>query len=92
MSNQIVHNTDKQRYEIHVDGVLAGFTQAIEDGEVVTFPHTVVFDGHEGQGLAAELVTGALDDVRRQGNKIIAECAYVARFVQKHPDYADLLA
>jgi len=92
MSNQVTHNADKDRYEIHVDGILAGFTQAFEDGDVVTFPHTVVFDQFEGQGLASQLVTGALDDVRVRGKKIIATCPYVARFVEKHPDYHDLLA
>lgn len=92
MSNQVVHNPDKQRYEILVDGILAGITEAHEDGEVVTFPHTKVFEQFEGQGLASILVSGALDDIRDRGKKIIAECPYVARFVEKHSDYSDLLA
>jgi uncharacterized protein len=92
MSNTVVHNADEQRYEIQVDGILAGFTQAIEDGDVVTFPHTEVFDQFEGQGLAAELVGGALDDVRVRGKKVVATCPYVSRFIDRHPDYADLRA
>ncbi len=91
MTNSINLNTDEQRYEITVDGILAGFTQALVDGDVVTFPHTVVFDEFEGQGLAGQLVSGALDDVRAQGKKVIATCPYVKRFIEKHPDYADLL-
>ena len=92
MTNTVVHNSDKQRYEIHVDGILAGITEAHEDGEVVTFPHTKVFEQFEGQGLGSELVAGALDDVRVRGKKIVAQCPYVARFVEKHQDYADLIA
>jgi predicted GNAT family acetyltransferase len=93
MSNKVVHNTDAQRYEIYVDGILAGYTEAKEDGsDVVVFPHTVVFEQFEGQGLASELVAGGLDDIRVRGKKIVAECPYVARFVEKHADYADLLA
>jgi predicted GNAT family acetyltransferase len=92
MSHTVVHNADEQRYEILVDGILAGFTQAKEDGEIVVFPHTLVFDQFEGEGLASELVAGALDDVRVRGKKIVAQCPYVARFVEKHQDYADLLA
>lgn len=93
MSNKVVHNTEEQRYEIHVDGILAGYTQAKEDDtDVIVFPHTVVFEQFEGQGLASELVAGALDDVRVRGKKIIAQCPYVERFVQKHADYQDLLA
>lgn len=92
MTNQVTHNQDEQRYEIHVDGILGGFTQAIEGGDVVTFPHTEVFEQFEGQGLASQLVTGALDDIRVRGKKVIATCPYVARFIDRHPDYADLLA
>lgn len=92
MTNTVSLNAPKQRYEIFVDGTLAGLTQAIEDGEVVTMPHTKVFDEFEGQGLASVLVAGALDDIRLRGKRIIAECPYVARFVEKHPVYADLLA
>jgi predicted GNAT family acetyltransferase len=92
MSHQVVHNVDENRYEIHVDGILAGFTQAFEQGDVVTFPHTEIFEQFEGQGLASELVGGALDDVRVRAKKIVATCPYVARFVDKHADYQDLLA
>lgn len=92
MSHTITLNADEQRYEIHVDGTFAGFTEAIADGDVVTFPHTVVFDEFEGQGLASKLVTWALDDVRGRGQKVVATCQYVARFIEKHPTYADLLA
>lgn len=92
MTHTVVHNKDEQRYEIHVDGILAGFTQAVEDGEVVTMPHTEVFDQFEGQGLASELVGGALDDIRVRGRKVVAECPYVARFIKQHADYGDLVA
>jgi predicted GNAT family acetyltransferase len=92
MSHVTTHNPDKQRYEIAVDGILAGFTQAIEDGDVVTFPHTVVFEQFGGQGLSSELIAGALVDVRVWGKQVIATCATVSRFIEKHPDYADLRA
>jgi predicted GNAT family acetyltransferase len=92
MSNEVVHNADEQRYEIHVDGVLAGFTVAEEKGDTVVFPHTVVFDEFEGQGLASVLVTGALDDVRRRGKRVVATCPYVSRFISRHAEYQDLVA
>lgn len=92
MTHTVTLNPEKQRYEIHVDGTFAGFTQAVVHGEVVTMPHTKVFDEFEGQGLASRLVTGALDDIRARGLTIIAECPYVAQFVVKHPDYSDLLS
>lgn len=92
MSIEVTHNADKQRYEIHVDGTFAGFTQAKPDGDVVDFPHTVVFDEFEGQGLASKLVAGALDDVRSRGQRMIPTCPYVAKFIDKHSEYSDLVA
>jgi hypothetical protein len=92
MSTVIEHNTAKQRYEIHVDGVFAGFAKAHERGDEVLFPHTVVFDEFEGQGVGGTLVSGALDDVRSRGKKVIAECEYVSNFISKHDEYADLRA
>ena len=92
MSTDVTHNPDESRYEIHVDGTLAGYTVAEQRDGVVVFPHTVVFDEFEGKGLAGTLVSGALDDVRERGLKIEAVCPYVARYVAKHDQYADLVA
>lgn len=88
----VANNPEKSRFEISVDGALAGFTEYYEEGEILVFPHTKIFDEFGGQGLAAILVTGALDDVRANGRLIRADCPYVAGFLQKHPDYQDLLA
>lgn len=88
----VANNPETSRYEISVDGVLAGFTEYIDKGDLLVFPHTVVFEEFDGQGLAAILVTGALDDVRANGRVIRADCPYVAGFLRKHPEYQDLLA
>jgi uncharacterized protein len=94
MSNiEVVHIPERSRYEIRVDGTKAGITLAKEgDGDVVLFSHTEVGDEYEGQGLASKLVAGALDDVRRRGKKIEVTCEYVQGFLEKHPEYQDLLA
>lgn len=94
MSNvEVVHIPENSRYEIHVDGKVAGYTEAKErDDGIVLFSHTVVDDAYEGQGLASQLVTGALDDVRAQGRRIEVTCEYVLGFLTKHEEYLDLLA
>ena len=93
MSNiEVVHIPENSRYEIRVDGEVAGFTEAKErdDGNVL-FPHTVIEDAFEGQGLGTVLVTGALDDVRRRGVKIEVTCPYIRHFLREHAEYRDLL-
>jgi predicted GNAT family acetyltransferase len=93
MSNiEVVHVPENSRYEIHVDGHVAGFTEAKErDDGVLLFPHTVIEDAYEGQGLGSVLVTGALDDVRRRGVRIEVTCPYMRHFLRRHPEYRDLL-
>lgn len=94
MSNiEVVHIPETQRYEIRIDGQVAGFTRAHpRDDGVVVFPHTVVEDEYEGHGVGSVLVTGALDDIRRRGLKIKVTCPYITHFLEEHPEYRDLLA
>jgi uncharacterized protein len=86
-------NDEAGRYEIVVDGGVAGHTvfQRQDDG-ILLVPHTVIDEAHRGQGLSGQLIGGALDDVRARGEQIIARCAAVAGFIDDHPEYADLLA
>jgi predicted GNAT family acetyltransferase len=90
---EVVHVPERERYVIRVDGEDAGLTVAKEgeDGTLL-FSHTEVKDEYEGQGLASRLVAGALDDVRSRGKKIEVTCEYVTSFLEKHPEYQDLVA
>jgi predicted GNAT family acetyltransferase len=90
---EVVHVPEAERYEIRVDGKTAGFTEAHpRDDGIVEFPHTVIDDAYEGQGLASKVVTAALDDVRESGLMIHVTCEYIKRFLGKHPEYVDLVA
>jgi predicted GNAT family acetyltransferase len=93
MSNvEVVHIPENSRYEVHVDGEVAGYSEAKDrDDGVVLFSHTVVDDEYEGQGLASQLVAGALDDIRQRGRRIEVTCEYVEDFLEKHAEYQDLV-
>jgi len=58
---------------------------------VITFVHTEVPAELGGQGVGSKLVKGALDQVRADGLKVVAQCPFVRGWIEKHPDYADLL-
>lgn len=93
MALAVVDNPDRSRYELRDDGHLVGFTEYHErDDGVLVLPHTVVTVPKRGAGYGSMLVRGALDDVRAKGRTIVAECPFVTRFLEEHPDYADLLA
>ena len=88
----VVHNPDRSRYEIHVDGAVAGFTQYRDRDGAIDFVHTEVDDAYEGHGLGSQLARGALDAVRAEGRTVIATCPFIKRWIEQHEDYQDLLA
>lgn len=89
---EVRDNPDANRFEIVVDDVVAGFVEYRREGGTTTFVHTEIGDGYEGQGLGGKLARGALDEVRTAGGKVVAECPFIAGWIDKHPDYQDLLA
>jgi predicted GNAT family acetyltransferase len=92
MANEVRHNEAQSRYELTVDGEVVGTADYRIDGDTIVFPHTVINAARRGQGLGAELVKGALDDVRGTGRAVVATCWYVAQFIDENPEYRDLLA
>ena len=92
MSTEVRKVEGRSRYELLVDGVLAGVADYQEQDGVLVLPHTEIDASRRGQGLGAVLVQGALDDARAHGKKVVPACWYVAEFLEQHPDYADLRA
>ena len=87
----VANNADLNRYEITVDGKLAGFAEYMLNPALITFTHTEIDPAFEGQGLGSQLVRFALDDVRAGGErKVLPLCPFVKGWMVKHPEYADL--
>jgi predicted GNAT family acetyltransferase len=91
-TTEVRDNPDEGQFEIVVDGKVAGLTQYRRRDGKAHFVHTEIDDAYEGQGLASKLVRGALDQVRGWNEPVVAECSYVAGWIDKHPEYQDLLA
>jgi predicted GNAT family acetyltransferase len=90
MNDTVSDNRAQQRYELAVDGHVAASDYEIADG-VITFVHTEVPPELGGKGIGSKLIKGALDQVRADGLKVIAQCPFVKAYIEKHPEYADLL-
>jgi uncharacterized protein len=82
---------DRSRFEITVNGELAGFAEYRSRPDHLTFTHTEVSESFQGRGLAGRLIRTALDTARRRGLRVIPLCPYVAGFIRKHQDYLDLV-
>jgi predicted GNAT family acetyltransferase len=90
MNNAVSNNPAHHRYELDVDGHIAATYYGMAD-RVITFIHTEVPPELGGKGIGSMLIKGALDQVRADGLKVIAECKFVKAYIEKHPEYADLL-
>lgn len=90
---EVTRNVEKGRFEVRVDGKLAGWLDyRVGHLGVIALPHTRVEGEFEGQGLAGQLVRAALDEVRSAGYVVDPQCSYVQGWIDKHAEYADLVA
>jgi predicted GNAT family acetyltransferase len=79
------------RYEIRIAGRRVGLADFYRRGDVVVIPHTETSPEFGGRGLASRLVRYCLDDIRAQGLRVEPACPFVAAFIGKNPEYADLV-
>jgi uncharacterized protein len=87
----IRHDPDNHRYVVEVDGeVTAEAVYERREGRVV-FTHTEVDDSMEGQGVGSRLAAFALDDVRSSGEMVVPLCPFIAGYIERHEQYADLV-
>jgi uncharacterized protein len=88
----VTRNDERNRFEATVDGTLAGFAAYRLREGVIEFTHTEIDDAFEGKGVGSTLVSEALDQVRAEGLEVIATCPFVRGYIERHQEYADLLA
>jgi len=78
------------RLEIERDGHIAYLEYTLA-GKVLQLIHSEVPSALRGQGLASELAHSALEWARDQGLKVDVVCPSVTAYLEKHPEYADLV-
>jgi predicted GNAT family acetyltransferase len=87
----IADNVDGRRYEIRSDGELAGFlTYRLHPG-LIELVHTEIDEEFEGRGLGSQLISFALQDARERGLAVLPFCPFVNDYMQRHPQYVDLV-
>lgn len=89
---EVSDNPDRHRYEARSDGALAGFAVYRREPGRIIFVHTEVDPAFEGRGVGGALARQALDGLRDDGSlQVVAECPFIASWIQRHPDYQSLL-
>lgn len=89
---EVRHSPEASRFEVVVDGAVAGVADYVDEGDAVVFPHTEIDPDRRGTGLGERLVRGALDEMAERGRQVVPACWYVAQFIEEHPEYRRLVA
>ncbi|MET0725694.1 MAG: GNAT family N-acetyltransferase [Leifsonia sp.] len=87
----IRRNDDGDRYEISIDGEIAGYSEfrRIPGGIVVT--HTQTLRAYKGQGVATRLVEWMLADARERGERVVPKCPFVLEYLETHHQFDDII-
>jgi predicted GNAT family acetyltransferase len=85
------NNPEELRYELEVDGEVAGEIRYRLYPDRIVLVHTEVSPALEGQGLASRLVADALDDIRSRRLRVVPVCPFVREYIRRHPEYNALV-
>ena len=84
-------NKSRNRFEMEVEGAVAFANYRLAPSTVI-ITHTETPPALRGRGIASELVKGALELIRADGQKVVAGCGFVVDYLNMHPEFSDLVA
>jgi uncharacterized protein len=87
----VVNSPELGRYQIRLDGEVAGFAAYEVEGPHIAFMHTEIDERFARRGLGLGLAAQALDDVRAEGATVLPYCPFIRSFIASHPAYVDLV-
>ncbi|MGZ5495034.1 MAG: GNAT family N-acetyltransferase [Thermoanaerobaculia bacterium] len=90
MENKVVNNQQKSRFEYTEDGHVAVAEYQLKP-DVMVLTHTEVPKELGGRGVGGKLAVAALDYARANDLRVIPLCSFMASFIEKHPEYKELV-
>lgn len=87
----VIDNKEKQRFEAEVDGKIAFVEYSVEP-DVLSLNHTNVPEELGGRGIASEMVEAVLMQAELRGYKVKPNCSFVAKYIQRHPEWQSIVA
>ena len=89
---RVVNNEPDHRFEIQApDGTFAELIYHVRRGDTLVLLHTEVPPPLRGRGMAGRLARAALEYARARGLRVIVKCPYVRGFIERHPEFKDLV-
>ena len=86
MNTVVTRNHELSRFDIYVDGELAGFADYKLKNGTIIFPHTEIDPKFGGKGLGTTLVEFALNDIAQENLSVEPLCPFVSKYIGKNPE------
>lgn len=87
---EIRDNAELKRYELALDGEVAMVTYNLSPPNLM-ITETVVPIALEGRGLASRLAKHVIGDAKARNLLILPVCPFFSAYLQKHPEYAEMV-
>ena len=87
----VSNNTSAGRFEIRTENGTS-LLKYVPSGDRLDLVHTEVPVADQGKGFGDALVRAALDHARSERLLVVASCPFVHAFLQKHPEFSELVA
>lgn len=89
-TDQVVNNVKKYRFEV-VSGSQVSKLEYRLGRYTLDLVHTEVPEQLTDQGIGSSLVEAALNHARANGLKVIPSCPFVAAYLERHPEWEDIV-
>jgi predicted GNAT family acetyltransferase len=92
VSAVVTDHRDQAQFVAEVEGKRAGVAEyMLTDQGVLVLTHTEVNRAYEGRGVGSALARAVLDQARARQLSVFPICPFMAGWIDRHRDYADLL-
>ncbi|MGZ8711622.1 MAG: GNAT family N-acetyltransferase, partial [Thermoanaerobaculia bacterium] len=88
---KVTNNRRESRFETTIGKSVCVAAYELEPG-VITFTHTSVPPELSGRGIAKELARAGLDHARSEKLKVVPACSFIAKYIERNPEYQDLVS
>jgi hypothetical protein len=86
----VIHDSDHHLFEVDLGKNKAVLIYMIKAGLFILL-HTEVPPAFEGRGIAGKMAQTALEYAKDKGLKVRSYCSYTTRYIERHPEYQDLI-
>lgn len=87
----VIDNKEKKRFETEIEGYKAFVEYTVRPG-ILVLKHTVVDKALGGKGVGSEMIEKVLLEIELRGLKVVPECPFIEKYIEKHPEWKSILA